>query len=95
MAYGLRVILVMRGVSKLRTGWRQMADGKMRMIKCGEQNSKDNIINSFFGITYREFADQNIFYASYEKQNEIKKKKQTRKDFDQRTVIIKNTSFTT
>jgi len=44
-------------------------------------------------IRPREFIDGNIFYSGYEK-SEVKKKT-TRKDFDQGTVVIQTPSFTT
>ena len=45
--------------------------------------TRGNKFTMFSYIRPREFIDRNNFYAGYEKLSEIKKKKKTRKDFDQ------------
>ena len=34
---------ITRGLCKVRTGWRLIADTKMRMIKCGWKNADDKM----------------------------------------------------
>ena len=42
-AKGTQCFAINTGICKTRTGWLRMADGKMRMEKCGWKNADDKI----------------------------------------------------
>ena len=39
----LHIVLASRGLCKVRTGWRRMADGGWRIEKCGWKNADDKM----------------------------------------------------